>query len=348
MCPRPASGKGGRTVKTHNISGSGQLFSLLVLSQCFWLLCYRPPLANGLLSMAAAAAVYGVVFLLAVFCRRRASREKPLSPILAGAGALLALGYFAVTAGQLLSAARVIFGEVFPPLLLVLVLLAAVWEAAAAGQEAIGRAAAICLALFLAAVAVLFAGLLPQAVLLNLRPPEQDAALLGEEILYLLPRQAEPLLLLCLAPRTDRPRSSALLLWAPAGWLINAVLLLLAALVLGHYGSLQPYPIYHLARSAGLSGRVPAYCFLLITAAFFRLAGLAVTAVRLGGRVCHAAKGVLWAAALLSLGGVVLLYYTGWPESAVYSALGAAGVLWLALVLLLPCRGAGNKRRRLR
>ena len=27
--------------KTHKISGSGQIFCLLALSQCFWLLCYR-------------------------------------------------------------------------------------------------------------------------------------------------------------------------------------------------------------------------------------------------------------------------------------------------------------------
>ena len=125
MCPPPASGKGGRPMtRTREISGSGQIFALLVLSQCFWLLCCRPSLVNGLLSMAASAVAYGVVFLLAIFCRRCAARgETPLSPVFAAWGALLAVGYFAVTAEQLLSAARVLFEGVFSPLLLLLVLL---------------------------------------------------------------------------------------------------------------------------------------------------------------------------------------------------------------------------------
>lgn len=137
MCPPPASGKGGRPMtRTREISGSGQIFALLVLSQCFWLLCCRPSLVNGLLSMAASAVAYGVVFLLAVFCRRCAARgETPLSPVFAAWGALLAVGYFAVTAEQLLSAARVLFEGVFSPLLLLLVLLGAVWAAAAAGRR---------------------------------------------------------------------------------------------------------------------------------------------------------------------------------------------------------------------
>ena len=59
------------------------------------------------------------------------------------------MGYFAVTAEQLLSAARVLFEGVFSPLLLLLVLLGAVWAAAAAGQEALGRAAFVSLFLFL-------------------------------------------------------------------------------------------------------------------------------------------------------------------------------------------------------
>ena len=127
MCPPPASGKGGRPMtRTREISGSGQIFALLVLSQCFWLLCCRPSLVNGLLSMAASAVAYGVVFLLAVFCRRCAARgETPLSPVFAAWGAFLAVGYFAVTAEQLLSAARVLFEGVFSPLLLLLVLLGA-------------------------------------------------------------------------------------------------------------------------------------------------------------------------------------------------------------------------------
>ena len=127
MCPPPASGKGGRPMtRTREISGSGQIFALLVLSQCFWLLCCRPSLVNGLLSMAASAVDFGVVCLLAIFCRRCAARgETPLSPVFAAWGALLAVGYFAVTAEQLLSAARVLFEGVFSPLLLLLVLLAA-------------------------------------------------------------------------------------------------------------------------------------------------------------------------------------------------------------------------------
>ena len=230
MCPPPASGKGGRPMtRTHEISGSGQIFALLVLSQCFWLLCCRPSLVNGLLSMAASAVAYGVVFLLAVFCRRCAARgETPLSPVFAAWGALLAVGYFAVTAEQLLSAARVLFEGVFSPLLLLLVLLGAVWAAAAAGQEALGRAAFVSLFLFLIAVLLLTLGVLPQATALNLRLPEEDLSRLGEEILFILPRQAEPLLLLLFAQRCSRPRSAALLLWVPAGWLLGGLLLLLA------------------------------------------------------------------------------------------------------------------------
>ena len=52
--------------KTHKISGSGQIFCLLALSQCFWLLCYRPRMTNALLTAAAAAIVSGAVFLPAV------------------------------------------------------------------------------------------------------------------------------------------------------------------------------------------------------------------------------------------------------------------------------------------
>ena len=375
MCPPPASGKGGRPMtRTREISGSGQIFALLVLSQCFWLLCCRPSLVNGLLSMAASAVAYGVVFLLAVFCRRCAARgETPLSPVFAAWGALLAVGYFAVTAEQLLSAARVLFEGVFSPLLLLLVLLGAVWAAAAAGQEALGRAAFVSLFLFLLAVLLLTLGVLPQATALNLRLPEEDLSRLGEEILFILPRQIEPLLLLLFAQRCSRPRSAALLLWVPAGWLLGGLLLLLAALyvldgllsgnfsmvgdalshlllpalVLGHYGSLQPYPMMQLARSAGLSGMVPVYCFLLITAAFFRLTGLAVAAARLGGMAGCPPKCSLWAGVALSLGGVALLHYTGWPDAAVYPILAVTGLLWL-IFALLPPRGTGNKRDRRR
>lgn len=190
-------------------------------------------------------------------------------------------------------------------------------------------------------------GVLPQATALNLRLPEEDPSRLGEEILFILPRQAEPLLLLLFAQRCSRPRSAALLLWVPAGWLLGGLLLLLAALVLGHYGSLQPYPMMQLARSAGLSGMVPVYCFLLITAAFFRLTGLAVAAARLGGMAGCPPKYSLWAGVALSLGGVVLLHYTGWPDAAVYPILAVTGLLWL-IFALLPPRGTGNKRDRRR
>lgn len=67
-------------------------------------------------------------------------------------------------------------------------------------------------------------GVLPQATALNLRLPEEDLSRLGEEILFILPRQAEPLLLLLFAQRCSRPRSAALLLWVPAGWLLGGLL----------------------------------------------------------------------------------------------------------------------------
>ena len=184
-------------------------------------------------------------------------------------------------------------------------------------------------------------------VVSNIRLLEEDPSRLGEEILFILPRQIEPLLLLLFAQRCSRPRSAALLLWVPAGWLLGGLLLLLAALVLGHYGSLQPYPMMQLARSAGLSGMVPVYCFLLITAAFFRLTGLAVAAARLGGMAGCPPKYSLWAGVALSLGGVVLLHYTGWPDAAVYPILAVTGLLWL-IFALLPPRGTGNKRDRRR
>lgn len=320
-------------MKTHNVSGSRQVFALLVLSQCFWLLCSRPPLQNGLLTVAASAAAYGVVFLLVVLCCRPTGQtEKQTAPRwFSLCGALLAVGYFSVTASQLLSAARVVFEGAFSPLWLLLTLLAAVLSAAAAGQEALGRAAFICLFLFLAAALLLAVGVLPQAAPANLRMPERDLSRLGGQLLQVLSYQAEPLLLLALAPYTDRSHRSALLLWSPAGWAVNAAFLLLSALALGHYGSLQAYPLHQLARSAGLSGMVPVYCFLLVTAAFFRLTGLAVAALRFGGGVMTGHKPLFCCTALLCLGGVVLLYYTGWQNSAVYGVLGIAGLLWLVL-----------------
>ena len=136
-------------MRTEQISGAGQVFSLLALSQSFWLLCSRPPLANGLLTAAAGAAAYGVVFFLAVLCRRAAEKKKSLSKGSAAAGMLLAAGYFSVTAGQLLTACRVLFDEAFSPFLLLAVLLAAVWAAAAAGQEPLGRAAFLLAGVFL-------------------------------------------------------------------------------------------------------------------------------------------------------------------------------------------------------
>ena len=201
-------------MRTEQISGAGQVFSLLALSQSFWLLCSRPPLANGLLTAAAGAAAYGVVFFLAVLCRRAAAKKKSLSKGSAAVGMLLAAGYFSVTAGQLLTACRVLFDEAFSPFLLLAVLLAAVWVAAAAGQEPLGRAAFLLAGVFLLGVVLLIAGVLPQATFLNLRMPERDSALLSREILFILPQQIEPFLLLLLAPQTDRPHSPALLLWA--------------------------------------------------------------------------------------------------------------------------------------
>ena len=233
-------------MRTEQISGAGQVFSLLVLSQSFWLLCSRPPLANGLLTAAAGAAAYGVVFFLAVLCRRAAAKKKSLSKGSAAVGMLLAAGYFSVTAGQLLTACRVLFDEAFSPFFLLAVLLAAVWASAAAGQEPLGRAAFLLAWVFLLGVVLLIAGVLPQAAFLNLRMPERDSALLSREILFILPQQIEPFLLLLLAPQTDRPHSPALLLWAPVGFLLNAALLLTAAPVLGHYGSLLPLSLIHI------------------------------------------------------------------------------------------------------
>ena len=335
-------------MKTHNISGSGQIFALLVLSQCFWLLCYRPPLSNGLLSIAAAAVVAGGRFLLAVLCRRRFIKGLAIPPVWAGLGAYFAIGYFSLTAFQLLSAARVLFEDAFSPFLLLVVLLAAVWAAAAAGQEALGRAAFICLFLFLIAALLLVLGVLPQGTVLHLRLPEQDISDLGSEILRLFPWQMEPFLLLLLTPRCNRPRSAALLLWVPAGWLINSLFLLLAALVLGHYGSLLPYPMMLLAQSAGLSGRIPVYCFLLITSAFFRLSALAVAAVQLGGMAGGRPKPFFWLLVLLSFGGIVLLHYTGWPSSAVYAVWALLGLLWLLFPLCMGARGTEAKPPRQR
>ena len=81
-------------------------------------------------------------------------------------------------------------------------LLAAVWASAAAGQEPLGRAAFLLAGVFLLGVVLLIAGVLPQATFLNLRMPERDSALLSREILFILPQQIEPfLLLLLLAPQ---------------------------------------------------------------------------------------------------------------------------------------------------
>lgn len=329
-------------MRTEQISGAGQVFSLLVLSQSFWLLCSRPPLANGLLTAAAGAAAYGVVFFLAVLCRRAAAKKKSLSKGSAAAGMLLAAGYFSVTAGQLLTACRVLFDEAFSPFFLLAVLLAAVW-AAAAGQEPLGRAAFLLAGVFLLGVVLLIAGVLPQATFLNLRMPERDSALLSREILFILPQQIEPFLLLLLAPQTDRPHSPALLLWAPVGFLLNAALLLTAAPVLGHYGSLLPYPVMLLAKSAGLSGMVPVYCFLLITAAFFRLSGLAAGALRLGKKARLPQKAGFWAGVGLTLAGTITLHYTGWEPQRAYAALGVMGLLW-GLPVVTAGRGGGQKR----
>lgn len=330
-------------MRTEQISGAGQVFSLLALSQSFWLLCSRPPLANGLLTAAAGAAAYGVVFFLAVLCRRAAAKKKSLSKGSAAAGMLLAAGYFSVTAGQLLTACRVLFDEAFSPFFLLAVLLAAVWAAAAAGQEPLGRAAFLLAWVFLLGVVLLFVGVLPQATFLNLRMPERDSALLSREILFILPQQIEPFLLLLLAPQTDRPHSPALLLWAPVGFLLNAALLLTAAPVLGHYGSLLPYPVMLLAKSAGLSGMVPVYCFLLITAAFFRLSGLAAGALRLGKQAGIAQGAALWAAAGLTLAGTITLHYTGWEPQRAYAVLGVMGLLW-GLPVVAVGRGGDHKR----
>ena len=256
---------------------------------------------------------------------------------------LLAAGYFSVTAGQLLTACRVLFDEAFSPFLLLAVLLAAVWAAAAAGQEPLGRAAFLLAGVFLLGVVLLIAGVLPQATFLNLRMPERDSALLSREILFILPQQIEPFLLLLLAPQTDRPHSPALLLWAPVGFLLNAALLLTAAPVLGHYGSLLPYPVMLLAKSAGLSGMVPVYCFLLITAAFFRLSGLAAGALRLGKQAGIAQGAALWAAAGLTLAGTITLHYTGWEPQRAYAVLGVMGLLW-GLPVVAAGRGGGQKR----
>ena len=261
------------------------------------------------MSMAASAVAYGVVFLLAVFCRRCAARgETPLSPVFAAWGALLTVGYFAVTAEQLLSAARVLFEGVFSPLLLLLVLLGAVWAAAVAGQEALGRAAFVSLFLFLIAVLLLILGVLPQATALNLRLPEEDLSRLGEEILFILPRQIEPLLLLLFAQRCSRPRSAALLLWVPAGWLLGGLLLLLAlphdaagpvgrafrhgagVLLFAYHGGVFPaYRIGGRRRAVGRYGWLPPKMLPLGRRGAFPWRGSAAALYRLAGccRLSH-------------------------------------------------------------
>lgn len=329
--------------KTHKVSGSGQIFCLLALSQCFWLLCYRPRMTNALLTAAAAAIVSGAVFLPAVFCRRRAAKCLPAGPVSGAAGAILGSCYFSVTAMQLLAAVRVIFEELFRPVWLLLILFVVVMASAAMGQEALGRAAFIVTALFLAGVVLLAAGAAGQCSLLNLELPERHRGMLAGEILYLLPMQAELLLLMGFAPLTDRPSSAKLLLWIPSGWLINAVILLLVALVLGPYGGLQSYPVYALSRAAGLSalsGLMPVYCFLLLTSAFFRLSALAVMSMRLAQDVIGRPQPAFWAVAALCLAGVFLLYFTGWEPAGVYSVLAAPSLAWLLWRIL-----RGGKKR---
>ena len=244
---------------------------------------------------------------------------------------------------QLLAAVRVIFEELFRPVWLLLILFVVVMASAAMGQEALGRAAFIVTALFLAGVVLLAAGAAGQCSLLNLELPERHREMLPGEILYLLPMQAELLLLTGFAPLTDRPSSAKLLLWIPFGWLINVVILLLVALVLGPYGGLQSYPVYALSRAAGLSalsGLMPVYCFLLLTSAFFRLSALAVMSVRLAQDVIDRHQPAFWSVAALCLGGVFLLYFTGWEPAGVYSVLAAPSLAWLLWRIL-----RGGKKR---
>ena len=51
----------------------------------------------------------------------------------------------------------------------------------------------------------------------------------------------------------------------------------------------------------------------------------AVDAARLGGMAGCRPKCSLWAGVALSLGGVALLHYTGWPDAAVYPILAVTG-----------------------
>ncbi|MFR3991993.1 MAG: hypothetical protein ACLTY5_05315 [Angelakisella sp.] len=333
--------------RTREISGSGQIFALLVLSQCFWLLCCRPSLVNGLLSMAASAVAYGVVFLLAVFCRRCAARgETPLSPVFAAWGALLAVGYFAVTAEQLLSAARVLFEVCFPRFSCCWCCWARCGRPLPPGRRALGRAAFVSLFLFLIAVLLLTLGVLPQATALNLRLPEEDLSAWGGDIIHpASPDRTSAAVAVC-------PTVQPAAVCRPAA--VGARRLVagrpFAAAGGAGAGALrQPAALPHDA--AGPVGRAfrhgAGVLLLLITAAFFRLTGLAVAAARLGGMAGCRPKCSLWAGVALSIGGVALLHYTGWPDAAVYPILAVTGLLWL-IFALLPPRGTGNKRDRRR
>lgn len=266
--------------RAHNTIGHGQLFCLLAASQCFWVLCWRPPLQNGLLTAAVYTAATVPVFLFAAWVR---AKPKKLPPALRWGLWAVSVSYFVLTARQLLAVVNVLFSGMFEPLWILLILLLSVLAAAEMGAEPFCRAAFILYFLLMAGIAVLIWGGANQYDVLNLTLPELDAALWRRELKSILPMQCEILMLAAFLPMSDRPDAKTSLLWVAAGWGSGCLLLIASALCLGEYAALCPYPVYEFSRVSGFfstSGMVPIYWMLLLTAAFLRLGGLLIAAGR--------------------------------------------------------------------
>lgn len=319
--------------RVRNTVGHGQLFCLLAASQCFWVLCWRPPLQNGLLTAGVYTAAAVPVFLFAAWVR---AKPKKLPPVLRWGLWAVSVLYFVLTARQLLAVVNVLFSGMFEPLWILLILLLSVLAAAEMGAEPFCRAAFILYFLLMAGIAALILGGVHQYDVLNLTLPEVDAVLWRRELKAILPMQCEILMLAAFLPMSDRPCAKTSLLWVAAGWGSGCLLIITAALCLGEYATLCPYPIYEFSRVSGsfsASGLVPIYWMLLLTTAFLRLGGLLISAGRFASPLKKRRK--LWVCLEMTAIFIVIsvLHLRGTSINGLLAASGVA--LWVLLLLSL-------------
>lgn len=321
-----------------------QLVALLTISQLYWLLGWPRRLENGLLLSAAVILTTMLMALyLAVGGTGFDAARLIANPVGGGFVWIFCLFTCVRVTFQFMTEFSLLFEQQFAPLMVLAVLLLAVGAVAAMGQNALLRAAFLLVPFILLSFLLLTLGAADQCSVLNLTLPEENAYALPKLVIGVFCDQPELILFILLRPKTKRPPRHL-----PSVWLLIALgceelLMILASLTLGAYGSLGAYPYYVFTRVADLSSAsrlTPVYWFLLVSSLLVRLSIFFLMAESIGKKVLPDHIKRIWAQIGLLLIGILIVYYSS-VKAETLTTISGIGILLFSCMLLVF-----RKRRR--